>query len=710
MMMRNLIYLVAFICCLTGTVRAEIGRNPDHTLLCNTFRAVRTVGDHAVAINNDGVAVLQWDSGHQQYGLLDCMLLDDVPRQMRLFDQTLIVKTLHDSLILIDLRKLPKLERIGALHPGTEFADYAFANGDVYITVWFDGVRRFTSKGGGSYSFADSSMKPILVTKLEAKADTLFVLDEYNGLARFDISGPGFGVFLDYLWVPFRTYSVKPISDRFLFAGLPDGVFVGEYGRVGSGIVDTVGLMPGPQYIHVTDSLIVLVNNRMALIRHRQSFDSLGAVPLGENGIDGDIALLDGDHRLLLPGADGGLVLYSLDHLADPQVVYNRPGPITGLLLLDGRFVTAGAGNPIDVYSLRATAAPQLDYTLFGTLANVQGMDRNGDTLIVLYGGINKLTFVTRATDPDSSYIESSIFVDPLEAKRVEYVPDWLGDLTGVLIIGKHRLGAYTISESSAVEFGATWNAVGEIDDAVVKDSLLFVASDKRQIMIYRIADDLSLQYLSSKVLASAVTEMKIIGDRLVYFAGDSVTWLDFSDPYFPQVDTTIALALPVKQAAVRGSTMYTVGLDGAAIYDFSEGYPILVDYGGRGGSMITADSDYVVTSTGNSIYVYVVSRPVNPTSPVPAVFTLSQNYPNPFNAVTTIEFTLPRPALVSIVVVNILGQRVVSLLDEYRVAGQHFVQWDGVSGDGSAVASGVYFYRLESGEMRSTRKMLLIK
>ena len=709
-MKRTLTYLIVFAFCLVAIAQAEIGETPDHTLLWNAFRAVRAVGDYAIAINNDGVAVLQWDSEHQQYGFNELMFLDDVPRQMRLFENTLVVKTLHDSLILIDLARLPKIERIGAVYPGTEFADYAMANGDIYITVWFDGVWRFTSKGSSNYSFADSSMKPIMVTKLEARDDTLYVLDEYNGLARYDVSGPGFGTLVDYLWVPFRAYGMKPLGDRFLFSGLPEGVFVGEYGRAGSGIVDTVGFMLGPQYIHMTDTLMVFVDDRVVLIQHRNSFDSLGVISIEENPIDGDIALLDGDHRLLLPGADGGLVLYSLDHLGAPQTVYSRPGPIGGVLLYGDHLVTAGGGNPIDIYSLRTTAAPQLDYTLFGSLTDIQGIDRNGDTLIVLYGGLNKLAFITRALDPDSSYIESSIFVDPIEVKRIEYVSDWIGDLTGVLVIGKHRLGAYTINDSSVVEFGATWDIVGEIDDALLKDSLLFVASDKRQIMIYRVTSDMSLQFLSTRVLSAAAFEIKFIGDRLVYFTETDMIWLDVSDPYFPRTDTAIALELSVRQASICGTTLYTVGMDGVAIYDLSDRYPVLTDYGGRGGSLITADSNYIVTSSGNSIHVYVVGRPVDPSDPLPAVFSLAQNYPNPFNAATTIEFALPEPAVVSIDIINILGQRVVNLLDEYCQAGQHYVLWDGASGDGSQVASGIYFYRFESGDLRSTRKMLLLK
>jgi len=97
---------------------------------------------------------------------------------------------------------------------------------------------------------------------------------------------------------------------------------------------------------------------------------------------------------------------------------------------------------------------------------------------------------------------------------------------------------------------------------------------------------------------------------------------------------------------------------------------------------------------------------PVMAKTPViPAEWSLSQNYPNPFNASTMISFGLPADAHVRLDVYNILGQRVTTLRDELLPAGLYNVTWNA-----DQVASGVYFYRLQTDEFTQTRKMTLMK
>lgn len=92
--------------------------------------------------------------------------------------------------------------------------------------------------------------------------------------------------------------------------------------------------------------------------------------------------------------------------------------------------------------------------------------------------------------------------------------------------------------------------------------------------------------------------------------------------------------------------------------------------------------------------------------SGVPKTFALSQNYPNPFNPTTTIEYTVPTTGRVTLIVYNLLGQTVKTLVDEDQQAGDHRVTFDG-----STLASGVYLYRLQSDSGASaSKKMLLLK
>ncbi len=85
--------------------------------------------------------------------------------------------------------------------------------------------------------------------------------------------------------------------------------------------------------------------------------------------------------------------------------------------------------------------------------------------------------------------------------------------------------------------------------------------------------------------------------------------------------------------------------------------------------------------------------------------FSLSQNYPNPFNSSTALSFKLPAASNVRLVVYDILGREVVVLVNEKKLAGNYEAKFDGTN-----LPSGVYFYRIEAGDFKETKKMILVK
>jgi parallel beta-helix repeat protein len=95
----------------------------------------------------------------------------------------------------------------------------------------------------------------------------------------------------------------------------------------------------------------------------------------------------------------------------------------------------------------------------------------------------------------------------------------------------------------------------------------------------------------------------------------------------------------------------------------------------------------------------------LQPVAGIPGSYMLSQNYPNPFNPSTTIEFTLPNHEFVTLKVYNILGEGVATVVSEKLMAGKYEYNWNAIG-----LASGVYFYKLETGKFAQTRKMLLIQ
>jgi len=88
-----------------------------------------------------------------------------------------------------------------------------------------------------------------------------------------------------------------------------------------------------------------------------------------------------------------------------------------------------------------------------------------------------------------------------------------------------------------------------------------------------------------------------------------------------------------------------------------------------------------------------------------PKTFQLDQNYPNPFNPVTTISFSLLHSEYSSLKIFDLMGREIATLVSKNLTAGNYSFEWDA-----SNQPSGVYFYRLQSGQYSATRKLLFLK
>ena len=107
-----------------------------------------------------------------------------------------------------------------------------------------------------------------------------------------------------------------------------------------------------------------------------------------------------------------------------------------------------------------------------------------------------------------------------------------------------------------------------------------------------------------------------------------------------------------------------------------------------------------------NGKFKYSSTREVN----VPTKFALYQNKPNPFNPETTIGFELSINTQVTLEIYNMLGQKIVTLINERRPAGFQQIIWNGKDDFGHSVGSGVYFYRIKAGNFEATRKLVLLR
>ena len=96
--------------------------------------------------------------------------------------------------------------------------------------------------------------------------------------------------------------------------------------------------------------------------------------------------------------------------------------------------------------------------------------------------------------------------------------------------------------------------------------------------------------------------------------------------------------------------------------------------------------------------------------SHLPKIFHLFQNYPNPFNPKTTIKYQLLKVSKVELIIYNILGQKVKTLVDDVKQPGYYALTWDGTNNYGQRVSSGIYIYHLKTDRFIQTKKMVFLK
>jgi photosystem II stability/assembly factor-like uncharacterized protein len=165
-----------------------------------------------------------------------------------------------------------------------------------------------------------------------------------------------------------------------------------------------------------------------------------------------------------------------------------------------------------------------------------------------------------------------------------------------------------------------------------------------------------------------------------------------------------------------NGNTFVRTGItDSLGIYHVqslpSGNLKVIVNRLGYSGdsSMVTVTPTSNVDSVNfylNRIYIGI--NPVG--NNIPSDFKLYQNYPNPFNPTTNIKYQIPKNGFVSLKVYDLLGREIVTLVNEYQKAGTYETQFSINSITNHQLSSGIYFYRLLSGDFVETKKMLMIK
>ena len=714
-------YLMILLFVVSFNAYGEINDLPDYTFMWNKYKSLMIVDDFVVGCTDRGLVMSQYDLSQDIFIQKSHFLTVDEPVLMRRANQTMAVKTLENKIYFFDLSNLPNLTLISVWDTQIEFEDYTFNDNNILLSAGFDGLLNFSHQDFDQIQFVDSSFQGVYITQLEMRNDTLYVLDEYNGILRYDISGNNLNSFVDYLYVPFSVKKFYLSDSLIILSAANRGILLGEFDFEQGIITDSIPLANNPRSIFETDTFFVFVHDRGLDLVHKEQHDIYG---LTVNDIlpGGDVCQMHAINYLFLPNISGGFSLYNINDvdLATTGIQgLRRSGEIKDIMFFNDKFYTAGEGNPIDIYSFDFDNKPFYDTSIAEGLRYVSSLESLNNDLFALYRLPGMIAIYSWVFDEGPAYIKDfkdSIEVDPIGNPEL-YIADRMFDdsLRLILMIKDAVIDVFTINDSNKIEYRNNKYYTGRIEGFVLDGNKLFVTTNKK--LLYASEID-SLYNLNSQPILSLnmdPDEMINIKGHLAIFGGDQIQFFDYSDINNITLDTTLTGQINVLDAVIHGDSLYTVTNEYIGIFDLTSRWPILVNSGGYGGKMISVTDNMIAVSNGFSLDFYDISADF-PTSIenehvyLPTDFELGQNYPNPFNSSTVVQFSITKTSDVKLSIFNALGRKVITVLDNYLSAGQYSVEWDGSGKNGNKVASGIYFYRLSVNNQIKSKKMLLLK
>ncbi|MEO8515025.1 MAG: T9SS type A sorting domain-containing protein, partial [Ignavibacteria bacterium] len=193
-------------------------------------------------------------------------------------------------------------------------------------------------------------------------------------------------------------------------------------------------------------------------------------------------------------------------------------------------------------------------------------------------------------------------------------------------------------------------------------------------------------------------------GAKIFFTTNSGINWLTQTTPGF--AGTTTDIYFVNSQTGWGGGSTSVVckttngGSNWGYQLDTSQSFRIsILD------SLIGWTAQFGISRTTNGGGIIVYTGFVNNGNEVPVKFILHENYPNPFNPATTIKLDLPKSSNVNLIICDMLGRELYSIVNEYLRTGSYEFTWDARS-----YSSGIYFYRLTTNNFTETKKMILIK
>jgi hypothetical protein len=276
----------------------------------------------------------------------------------------------------------------------------------------------------------------------------------------------------------------------------------------------------------------------------------------------------------------------------------------------------------------------------------------------------------------------------------------------------------------SSTDRGKNWKAAGlsfttmPVHSIIVKDNFIFAATlgggvfeSQDNGFTWRDISIINTDYFGVTSLVP-VNSLALIDTNIIAGAGSGYFfYTSFHNTIFDTVSIRPQLTKPILCFAVHNNKLFAGNTKGNIFLSNIDGTiwrlisPSLLN---QSVYSLALNSSYIFAGSGNG--VWRLSYPETATNikflkETPAGFALEQNYPNPFNPSTTIRYSIPESAHVTLKVYDELGKEVKTLADENKGAGQYNVQFNG-----NGLASGIYYYRITAGKYNEVKKLVLMK
>jgi hypothetical protein len=332
--------------------------------------------------------------------------------------------------------------------------------------------------------------------------------------------------------------------------------------------------------------------------------------------------------------------------------------------------VVVSDGSATDTTSFELTVNAINDTPIISALADTT-IDEDGAIDIVLTASDIDEDALTFSASADTSAVIASVSTDTLS---VSLVDNWNG--SSILMV--------VVSDGSATDTTSFELTVNAVNDAPSSFAL------SEQDSVYITMDNFD----SDSIVFAWDESADVDEDDLTYhFTAELV----INDQLTTEYDTTLSNnEMLIDYKSVFDEIYAAQSMLAAIEWDVSVS---------DGVEEVMAENGPLTVGINASDAVLSIDEEL-----LPDKFALHQNYPNPFNPVTTLRYDLPENSLVNIIIYDLLGRQVKTLVNQTQDAGFKSVLWNATNDYGKPVSAGVYLYQIQAGEFVQTKKMVLLK